>query len=149
MSYANQLTEQIHTVLDRLTADGAEWRPALIADEVVRSHDAGLAEGDDALFWRHCGYAETRREVTRCINARAGDRPTGDSDPQFVFPGYQHLQRYYVVQRDGEDMGVPVFEMTDLEIESKVALYRAQARAQLAHANELIEYRAARRKSTA
>lgn len=149
MSYATQLTEQIHGVLDRLAAEGAEWRPALIADEIVRSHDAGLAEDDDALFWKHCGYSETRREVTRCINARAGDRPGAPTEEQIVLPGYQHLQRYYVVQRDGEDMGVPVHELSDLEIEAKVALYRAQARAQLAHADELVEYRVARRKSSA
>lgn len=149
MSYATQLSEEIHRVLDRLEGQGAEWRASFITEQIVRNHSEALTDDDRSLFWRHCGYAETRREVTRCINTRAGDRPTEKPSEQIALPGYEHLQRYYVVTRDEEDVGVAVDQLTDMEIEAKVSRYRAMGRACFAHADELVRYRAKRRRPSA
>lgn len=144
MSYASQLTDEINAVLSRLAVDGVEWRAAFVTQEVCRAHADGLANEDDAVFWEHCGYAETRREVTRCINSRAGDTPTPRTDEQLILPGYRHLQNYYVVERDGDRIGVRVDHLSDDELMAKAALYRANGRANFAHANELVSYKESR-----
>lgn len=139
MSYADRLTAEINAVLDELADEGSEWRAAWIAHQICERHAPGLGDGEDADFWRHCGYADCRREVTRCINRRAGDRP--ESDPgQLTLPGYEHLHAYYVVDRDGQEVGVPVHDMTAPELESKVRHYRKMGAACFAHANEIERY---------
>ena len=134
---ATKLNEDINTILDRLADDGSEWRAAWVAKEICDDHAEGLTDHDDSTFWLHCGYSDCRREVTRCINRRAGDTPKDGDPAQIVLPGYEHLHRYYVIERDGEDVGVSVNEMTFEEFEAKRSLFRAMGRAMFAHADEL------------
>ena len=61
-------------------------------------------------------------------------------DGNGYLPGFEYLQRYYVVQRQGEDVGVPVLECTDEELYAKAALYRSQSRKLVAHADEIERY---------
>lgn len=143
MSYANALSNEINALLNELAESGQEWRAPMIAHEVCNRHTEGLAPSRDREFWRYCGYVHVRAEVTRCINRRAEDRP-GETDPQYTLPGYQHLHAYYVVERDGEEVGVPVHDLTEIEIAAKVALYRRMGDACHAHADELVRYRETR-----
>lgn len=136
MSYADRLTAEINALLDQLADEGREWRAAWIAKHICDGHATGLGNGEDADFWLHCGYSDCRREVTRCINRRAGDRPETDTG-QLTLPGYDHLHAYYVVERDGEDVGVPVQDMTPPELEAKVRHYRKMGAACFAHADEI------------
>lgn len=141
----NRLADEINAVLDDLAGRGEVWRASWIAQEICAEHASGLAGNDHAEFWRACGYSDCRREVTRCINARAGDaRPAGDHT-QLTLPGYEHLQSYYVVVRDDEEVGVSVHDLTDGEVESKAAQYRSMGRACFAHAKELERFREQRK----
>jgi hypothetical protein len=148
MSYHTQLMDEINTLLDSIAEGGGEWRATWVAHEICRQHDDGLlTETTDADFWRHCGYTECRREVRQCINRRAGDSDEPREIGQYTLPGFKHLQQYYVVRRDNEDVGVPVHDLTDAEIDSKGALYRNMGAACYAHADELDRFKHNRRAS--
>lgn len=143
MSYRYQLNVEINEALDDLETRGTPWRASWIAHQICGSHTDGLGTGDHADFWRHCAYEEVRDQVRRCINRRAGDRPNVD-DGQLRLPGYEHLQSYYVVRRQEEDLGVPVFDLTDEELDAKAAIYRAMGGACFAHADEIDRFRTLR-----
>lgn len=140
MSYHDRLITEINKTLDDLAAAQEPWAAQWVAHKICGDHAEGLAGNDDAMFWRHCGYVEVRDEVRRCINRRAGDKADSD-DQQMKLPGYDHLHAYYVVRRNSEDVGVPIHEMTDAELEEKSAIYRSMAKACYAHADELDRFR--------
>lgn len=147
MSYHDQLVTEINVKLDALAGEKKPWEPRWVAHAILGDHDeAGLKKKLPRHhdFWSFCGYAETRREATRVINKRAGIRDeTEDREP--VFPGFERLQRYYVVKRNGEEIGVAIEDLTDAELESKAAEYRSQADGCNRHANELDRYRRLRK----
>lgn len=153
MSYHDRLTKEIHAQLDALAAERRPWNASWIAHAICNGHDEVISrDGPDgqehADFWRHCGYQNTREEVRRCINQRAGERP--DRDPsQPSLPGFDHLQAYYLVKRQGEEIGIPIFDLTDAEIEAKAELYRTMGKACFAHARELTRFKALRKPSAA
>ena len=143
MSFRDRLVGEINTTLDRLAKKKRPWRASWIAHEVCKRHTNGLAKNDDADFWRYCGYAECRDEVRRAINKRTDENAADNDDDRqkSLMPGFDHLQRYYVVERENEEVGVPVELMSDEEIDSKIARYRAMGAACFAHADELVTFR--------
>lgn len=131
--------------LDSLAAAGTPWRAQWIAHAIVNEHCAALDDDhEDAWFWRKTSYAATREAVRKEISRRAGDDSQKKDRPQLDLPGFdrEHLQDYYVVRRDGDDIGVPVTALTDQEIDSKADLYESMARACSAHADELRRFKA-------
>ena len=144
MSYRDQLVSEINTQLDRLMKVKQPWRAQWIAHSVCTAHAEGLTDCEHADFWRYSSYEFTRKLVTECINRRAGPKADRVSEKeQFAFPGFarEHLQNYYVVTREGEDVGIFVGEMTDAEIDAKINLYRAQAVTCKGHADELERFK--------
>lgn len=139
---AYDLTAEIHAKLDELAERGDTWNAQWVAHAICSEHAEGVVEDDDhCFFWRHCGYEKTRDEVRRAINKRAGDKEQGNDDPQLRLPGYDHLQAYYIIRREGEDVGIPVTQLTDEELRGKADLYRAMAESCYAHADELDRFR--------
>ena len=140
MSYQDQLTREINGVLDRLE----EQKHRLVADwvtvEICDKHAEGLATNEHREFWHFCGYSTTRDEVRRCINVRRGDKPESSSSRQHWLPGFVHLQPYYLVERDGKEVGIPTPELEDDELLAKATLYRSMAAGCNAHANEIDRY---------
>jgi hypothetical protein len=139
MSYHDRLRDEINEKLNRLTFKNEPWVAQWIANEICNAHGGGLVDNDHRDFWLHAGYTHCRREVTACINRRAGDR-ADRTDEQIIMPGYSHLHAYYVVTRDGVDVGIPVGSMTDGERAAKASLYRSMGAACYAHADELEKF---------
>jgi hypothetical protein len=145
MSYYEKLREEIYAKLDELEADGQELHAAWITHAVCNDHVEGLADNDHAEFWQHGGYHTVRNEVRLCINDRHGDkRKPRARDPWL--PGFVHLQPYYSVNRGGDEIGVPAFDLGDEEIDERAALYRKFGDANHEHADELIRFKHWRRK---
>lgn len=143
MGYERTLIDDINRHLNRLQAAGEPWVANWITHAIVGEHEAELS--GEADFWRHCGYASTRDAVRRAINTRAGDKAERD-DAQLRLPGYEHLHAYYVVKRRGTgDIGVPIGAMTDREIDEKITRYEAMSAACRDHADELRDFKKARR----
>jgi len=143
MSYEQQLTTEINELLDDLAKRRQIWNPALITAEICERHGAGIRGGKHADFWRHSGYCHCRQQVRQCINRRAGD--PSESDKQMKLFGWEHLQTYYLIEREGDQVAVPVTAMTDSELEQKARLYRSMAATCYAHADELDRFRNHRR----
>jgi len=98
-------------------------------------------EGADADFYIACGVDFIKDTVKRCI----GDykpRAAAVSDAQIVMDGFDHLQKAYTVDRDGEQVLVPVDMLTADEIEARARELEAMARGCIAHARELRGYAA-------
>lgn len=148
MSYQDRLRTEIHAALDSLATEQKPWVAQWIANAICNSHADGLADNDHKEFWRHCAYMNCRDEVRRCINMRAGDQPEQEGEQIKLF-GWQHLHAYYVVNRDGEDIGVPINDLTDEEMEAKAESYRKMAATCYAHAEELDRFRRERRRLSA
>lgn len=134
----DEIVKEINSVLDELAERKETWVASWIAQHICNNHESGLSSKsiEDAEFWRHGGYNYVRSAVTKVINRRAGDQPAKDGK-QFRLEGFNHVQEYYVVSRDGSDIGVSVYQMTDQEIMEKVSLHRAFAIANAEHADEL------------
>jgi len=143
MSYHDRLNTEINAKLDALAEAQMPWVAKWIAHSICGDHEGGLSGGNDAMFWRHCGYEEVRDQVRRCINKRAGDRIEED-EAQPKLPGYEHVHAYYLVSRDGEEIAVPTADLTDDEIESRAAQYRSMGAACFAHADELDRFKRTR-----
>lgn len=137
MSYAEQLVAEINALLDRLADEGQPWRPAWIANAICVEHEAGLADSDHAMFWRHCGYAEVRAQVRECISRRTSPAATAADDEAPRLPGFEHARAYYSVKRDSEIIGVHILQLTVREFDEKIALLRKMAATENAHADEL------------
>ena len=134
--YHDQLATEINSLLDRLADEGQPWRAQWVANAIVLNHTEGLVDGEDKNFWMHCGYTTTRDQVRRCINKRAGIKKEDDGDRQQKLPGFDHLQRYYMVEREDEAVGIPVHDLTDDEIDAKATELRVMGAACYDHADE-------------
>ena len=132
-------TAEIQGYIDALAAANRPWRAEWIAHWICDDHATGLADGADADFWRYCGYRQCRELVRRCINARAGNRPD-PNEAVTALPGYEHLQSHYIVTRDGDNVGVPLHDLTDEELAAKSQMHRAMGNACHAHAAEIERY---------
>jgi hypothetical protein len=146
----DRLIAEINEYLDNAMKRGEPWIARWVAHGIVQSHRAGLADNEDAAFFERTSYANVRETVRKVINKRAGTNPEQTADQgQIVLPGFErdHLQDYYVVKRDGDEIGVPVTQLTDQELEQKAALYRSMGQACYAHADEIDRFRHWRREA--
>lgn len=142
-SYHDRLIEEIDKRLDELARSGDPWIARWVANDICTSHEAALRSGEGADFWLWTGYQHVRRIVTRRINKRAGPSADVPDKPQLVLHGFEreHLQDYYVVERENEEVGVPVTQLTDAEIDTKIEEKRAMGAACYAHADELRRFK--------
>lgn len=119
--------------------NGPVLHPDWIAQAIFADHDK--IEGKDADFYKACAWTTVRREVRQQINQTESKPNTR----QLTLEGFEHLQHYYVVTRDKEQVAVRVDELTDTEIEAKAGEYDSMGRACLSHADELRRYKELRR----
>jgi hypothetical protein len=153
MSYHDQLKAEINEKLDALQAAGLPMVPKWVTHAICADHESALTEDPEhSDFWRHGGYAHTRRMVTEYINRRCERTTSSTGGPQQLpLPGFDrdHLQDYYVVDRDDEEVAVCVLDMTDGELEAKARHHEAISAANAAHAREIRRFIVWRRGRTA
>ena len=148
MSYTDRLNTEIDAKIDALEAQKRPLNATWIAHSICIDHEVGLAENDHREFWEHGGYSTTRKMVTTRVNKRRGDKPKR-APKQGTLRGFQHVQDYYVVERDGDELGVPAHTLTDDEIDRKIDLYRSMGAACYEHADELQRYKELRKAQVA
>lgn len=123
---------------------GKEIVPQFITHEIIQSHEAGLArQNDHTDFFRHFTYKGHRKEVGSYIAKRFGDNEDGGEGEQRqpVLPGFEYVQRHYIVKRGDESVAVAVDMLTDDEIDARVQLLRKRGAACQAHADELSRFK--------
>tara|TARA_R110000787_G_scaffold44892_4_gene109770 strand:- start:173 stop:604 length:432 start_codon:yes stop_codon:yes gene_type:complete len=137
MSYQKVLVGEISSVIDQLMADKIVIDPRSVASIVCGYHDDELME--EAPFSTHNNYKNVRREV-RSVMSRKLVVSEDNFDSQLTIEGTKYVQKYYSINRDGEQLGVPVDDLTKEEVKSKADHLRKMGRACLRHARELEEY---------
>ena len=77
---------------------------------------------------------------------RKYDEPSETERQQLVMKGFEYLQCYYSVVRDGAKLYLPLKRLTDEEIEAKAVEHEAQASGHVKHAQELRDWAKTRSK---
>lgn len=130
-----KLSAEISTLIHETIDKGEIVHPVSLAQQIIESH--GHINGPGANWFKMCAYQYVRDMVREAI--RRSKMPD-EEDSQMTLPGWVHLQRAYAVRRDGEDVGVPVWRLTEQEIEAKIADLVRMSRGCIAHAEELKRY---------
>ena len=140
MSYRETLVSEINERIDGLQSRGEVIAATWLAHGICVDHKNGLVpDSDDAEFFQWCAYTAVRDLVRREINRRGSDTEREYRPAQIMLPGFerQHIQDYYLVKRDTEEVMVPIVAMSDDEVRQKIGLYRSMADSNMAHAEEL------------
>lgn len=132
-------TEVRKFVQERVEA-GVITRVDWLTSEYLGSKDK--VEGEDLPFYQTCALAHVN-EVVKSVVGKFNPKKT-PADEQLIFPGFNHMQKAYTIQRDGIHLLVPVEMLLDEEIEARAAEYDAMAQGCRDHARELREFRATR-----
>lgn len=129
---------------------GKDLNPTWITHEICQMYEAALVAGDDGSdFWRHFTYKACRQETGRFIAKHYGDESDGPEAEQQCFPGFDFVQRRYIVERNGDEVAVLTETMTDDELDAKERELRRRGQSCLAHADELARFKHLRQSSDA
>ena len=114
-----------------------EW----IVQELLNSQ--GEILGDGVPFYLFCAREHTYRAVKRSVDKYESEIER-DSEDQLTLKGFEHLQRAYTMDREGERVLVPIDLIPSYELLQRAVEYEAQAVAMTAHAKELRDFVALR-----
>jgi len=145
MAYSgSDLTTEIRALIDSKIERNGVVDPAWITMEICGAHKQ--IKGEDSEFHFFCASQFVRDSVGKALKFYDCKLST-KGDPQLVLPGYEHLQRAYLVKRKDKPVIVAIDDLTDEELEAKEAELLAMSEGAKKHANELRRYRLKRRKA--
>jgi hypothetical protein len=140
MYSSRQLTAEVQdSIADLITADAKIVSAKALARDILAKHES--IAGEDVEFYAFCSL-EYLEDCVRLAFNRYKLKPESEArpDPQMLLPGFERLQRYYSIERDGDHRLVPIDELTPEEQSAKVAELRAMGRGCFEHADELERY---------
>ncbi len=136
------LFEEVSSIVTGMIEANGSAQPAWVTQQVLKKHKR--ISGADKAFYVLCAAEHVRDSVRRVLRKYRPD-PESETDPQLVLPGYDRLQRAYLVNRGNEQVVVRIDLLTDEEIDAKIAEYQRMAAGLKKHANELRRYKQKRR----
>jgi hypothetical protein len=137
---ANDLWHEAVEIIDGALSQGQTIAPDWITNAIVAAHPLpDDFEGDDAEYTEICRWSHTRDVVRKAVG-RFKANPKLEIDDQLTMPGWEHLQKGYLVTRDGEQQLVPVSHLRPMELERKAKEYEQMGRGCFAHAQEIRRY---------
>lgn len=142
----NDLFTEVRQVIDRALATGLEAPAKWVAQTVLSNH-VGI-EGEDKDFFVVCANHHVR-DTVRAALRRFKPEAGAETDPQLVMPGFDRLQKAYLVERHDEQVVVPIDQLTDAEIDAKAVEYERMAKGCMRHAEELRRYIGSRERAAA
>ncbi|MHC4687783.1 MAG: hypothetical protein ACYTEW_26275 [Planctomycetota bacterium] len=104
---------------------------------VMKDHDD--VAGEDADFALCCMHYTVKARVEKHFRDIKENENTG-ADSQMNLPGYEHIQKRYIFERNGDRVAVPVQLMTLEEFKMKIGEHRKMGAGHYAHADELERY---------
>lgn len=135
-----ELFEEVLAVVEAAIERGEVVPAHSVTVAIVASHDD--IKGEDADWYLLCGMEHVRDTVREVLRRY---KPTADPTPeQILLPGMERLQIAYLTDRDGDQVVVPIDQLTDIEIERKATELESMAMGCLQHAKELRRYRVQR-----
>jgi hypothetical protein len=131
------LTAEISRIFLELEAAKQPKHPAWITQQVMQNHP--VPEGGQADFYLFAASGYVKETVTAMIR-RVKVQDAATPDAQYVLEGFGRLQKEYVVERDGDPVGVPIEKMTDDELMEKYHEIRAIGDGCYLHCEEILRY---------
>ena len=131
---------------EMLDNNGKHIHKGWLVNAVMRDHDS--ITGDDADFAVCLAHAHVTKRVEHYFRRIKEAEQEGGTDDQLILPGYEKLQRRYIVTRDEAQVGIDVWDLTDDELDAKAHEHRAMGRGHFQHADELDRFRAERAASS-
>lgn len=126
------LYSKVRSIIDTRLDAGEIVALTWITHQIVADHDG--IQGEDAEFYRLCAYDAIQRVAKRVLGKyEASTTP----DAQLIMDGFEHAQRAYPVERNGERVLVPTDLLTAEELEARASEYDRMAAGCRAHAKEL------------
>lgn len=137
----SQLNQEIRVLVDARVQAHAAIHPDWITQEILNGHPD--IDGVDSDFYLCVGRESVRAQVRQQINRF---KLTPDKalyiDRQLVLPGYERLQVFYLIDADGEQVAIPIEQMSAGQRLAKIAELRAMGDGCHQHAAELERYAA-------
>lgn len=115
----------------------ASW----IAEEILQKHPH--ITGEDKDFYILCAISHIRAVVRKCMRTFDDETERGEFSlavGQLTLPGYIRIHKAYLIERDKEQVIVPIADCTAPEIKVKIESFRTMARGCSEHADELERY---------
>jgi hypothetical protein len=140
MYSTRELSEEIRQIIEEGLDSGRVQPASWIVDAVLKLHPFPPDWiGDDREFAEQCCQAHIRVEVRKKLREyKAAEEK--DDPVQARLPGFDYVQRAYLVERGGEAVIVPIGQMTLDELQEKIAELEGMAQGCVAHAEELRRY---------
>ena len=127
-----EIARKLESLFEEAKPD--EVNPAWVTQAIFADHPS--IAGEDTDFYRVCSHVKVRDEVRQQLNRLTARLP----DSQLTLEGFEHLQEYYAVPRNGEAIHVRIDLLDDDEIEAKIQEHESRGRGMLEHAAELRRY---------
>jgi len=136
----SQLFAEIGKVIDDTLAQARPAPASWIVQSVISLHPD--VHGEDRDFYVLCGREHARYAVRKVL--RNLKMEEDDADPSLLLPGFEHLCKRYLVERGGDQVIIPIDQLTSTELEAKAEEYRRMGHGCFKHADELIRYKEAK-----
>lgn len=139
-SLAKEIAELIQRTVDQGQVTEKDW----ITAQVMAAHPD--ISGEDAPFYRVLAQQRIDERVSALIGKF---KPSSEVSRQLILPGFDYLQKAYLLTREGKNLLVPVDQCSDHEMLARAKEYDEMAKGCSAHAREIREYVAARQAQVA
>ena len=116
---------------------GERW---LVQEQVSRHPLPDSFVGDDRDFYTLGAALLSSRAAKLALRRRGAPDETDADAQQLRLPGYEYLQRAYLIEREGEQRLVLIERMTDAELFAKADEKRRLAKGNDQHAEEILTY---------
>lgn len=137
-----QIVDEVNAHLDTWVREKRIVNPDWLTKFIVDRHPN--IQGADVSWYQICAYGHVRDTVRQCVG-RFKSKPEDVLAPTTgLLPGFDYLNQSYLIPRDGEQMIVPIHEMTDAELEVKAREYERMSEGCVRHAAELRRYKTLR-----
>ena len=128
-----EVAEFVREGMDRGDELPASW----LTNLVIKNHP-GIS-GSDSEWYTACAYDAVRSAVRSALQ-RYKLKPEVEPDKQTLLPGFKRLQRYYLVEREGEAVAISIDAMTRKEWLAKIRELQTMGHGCFEHADELRRY---------
>lgn len=131
----HELYEEVSQEIDAAIQEGKPVNANWLTHFIVQRH-SGI-KGKDTEWYQLCAYEHVRDTVRQSIGRY---RPEVETRRDVLLPGFEYLQNAYLVEREKEQVVVPINQLTNKEITSKITEYEKMADGCVKHADELRRY---------
>lgn len=136
---ASALGRLVDKTIDQILGDGAPVNKSWAAEAVRKQIPRSLPD-ETAWYWLECESVAIDALVGAAIRARKDVESDPEVPEQMVLAGYERLQKFYSVVRDGEQTLVPNDQLSPREVEQKKAEFRRNIDGLSLHLDEFTTY---------